>query len=464
MTDRPSSLLDTMGIPLRPKTPLDRLLSLITDVRGGEGVSVLVLALNIFLLFVFYSVLKIIRDALILSEGGAELVAYTAAAQALVLLAVVPAYGAFASRVNRLWLVCGVTLFFASHLIIFWALGLAGIRIGVAFYIWAGVFNVVVIAQLWAFANDIYTRNRGKRLFPLINLGASLGAVVGAAFTTLALAGAGPYLLMIVAAAGIALTIILTIWVNTRERSEGRDAAGATADQPLSKTGGFQLVLANRYLLLIALLIVVLNLVNTLGGFVLNTLIRAEAINAIAPGAVDTANFTAEQTAAMRGAIGTMSGTVQTAVNIVSFLFGAFLVSRVLKVIGVRGALYVLPLVALASYSLIALLPIFSIVRIAKVLENSCDYSINNTARHALFLPTSRDAKYKAKQAIDTFFWRAGDLMQAGIVFVGLNAGLGVRGFAVVNMVFVCIWLGLVAAIGREHRRLTDGVDWQRVA
>src|SRR5262245_35012958 len=132
MTDRPSSMLDTMGIPLRPKTPLDRLLSLITEVRGGEGASVLLLSLNIFLLFVFYSILNIIRYALVLTEGGAELGSYAAAGQALVLLAVVPAYGAFASKVNRLRLVCGVTLFFASHLLIFWALGLAGVHIGIA--------------------------------------------------------------------------------------------------------------------------------------------------------------------------------------------------------------------------------------------------------------------------------------------------------------------------------------------
>src|SRR4029453_15019835 len=175
-------------------------LSVFTDVRAGESGSALLLAVNVFFLLAFYSVLKIIRDALILGEAGAVAASYSSAGQALLLLFFVPAYGAFAARVNRLWLVCGVTLFFASHLIIFWALGLAGIRIGVAFYIWAGVFNVVVIAQLWAFANDIYTRNRGKRLFPLINLGASLGAVVGALFTTLALANAGAFELMLVAA------------------------------------------------------------------------------------------------------------------------------------------------------------------------------------------------------------------------------------------------------------------------
>ena len=65
--------------------------------------------------------------------------------------------------------------------------------------------------------------------------------------------------------------------------------------------------------------------------------------------------------------------------------------------------------------SSIALFPLLAVVRVAKVCENGTDYSLNNTVRHSLFLPTSREAKYKAKQAIDTFFWRAGDLLQAGV-------------------------------------------------
>ncbi len=97
-----------------------------------------------------------------------------------------------------------------------------------------------------------------------------------------------------------------------------------------------------------------------------------------------------------------------------------FLVSRLFKYIGVRGALFVLPLVAArqlradrhpADASPSSAWP--------RSLENSTDYSIQNTARQALFLPTSREAKYKAKQAIDSFFWRAGDLLQAVVVFVG---------------------------------------------
>lgn len=311
----------TTGIPRETtQSALDRALAVVTDVHAGEGVSVLLLAANIFCLFVFYSILKIVRDALILSEGGAELGSYSAAGQALVLLGLVPAYGAFASKVDRIKLVCGVTWFFASHLLIFWLLGAAGIPIGVPFYIWIGVFNIVVVAQLWAFANDIYTNDRGSRLFPIINLGASLGAVVGASAATAAFKGVDAYQLMVIAAIGITLTTGVTMLVNRRERASGRDAAGSRAEAPLDRTGGFELVLRQRYLLLIALLILVLNLVNTLGGFLLNVLIRSEAIQAIVPGATNTTGFSPDQLALLRGQIGTMSGAVQTAVNIGSFV------------------------------------------------------------------------------------------------------------------------------------------------
>ena len=158
-----------------------------------------------------------------------------------------------------------------------------------------------------------------------------------------------------------------------------------------------------------------------------------------------------------------MAGTVQTSVNILGLIFQAFLVSRVFKYLGVRGAIFILPFIALGSYGLIALFPIFSIVRVAKVLENSTDYSIQNTARQALFLPTSREAKYKAKQAIDSFFVRAGDMLQAGVVFVGVQLALGIRQYALVNVVLVGVWLLLAVGIAREHKKLVP-LEAEKVA
>lgn len=433
--------------PIEQKGLLDRTLSLFTEVHAGEGVGALLLALNVFYLLAFYQVLKIVRDSLILSESGAEAASYSSAAMAAVLFLFVPAYAAFAARVNRVWLICSVTIFFASHLLIFYALGAAGVRIGVAFYIWMGVFNNVAIAQFWAFANDLYTNERGKRLFPLVGVGASLGALVGAALTAYFFRGMGPYRAMLIAAGGLLVPVALTVIVHRRE-GHRKEATTAEAEKPVGGgSGAFQMVFKERYLLLIAMMVLVYNLVNTLGGYILNTVIAQEAARRVAAGLTDGASEAA--------IIGTMSGTVQTLVNLLGLVLQAFFVSRIFKYIGVRGALFILPAIAATGYTAIALIPTFFAVQWTKVFENGTDYSVQNTTKQALFLPTSREAKYKAKQAIDAFFVRFGDMLQAGVVFVGVQLALTVSGFAVINLVLTGLWFLIVVGIRREHKKLT---------
>jgi AAA family ATP:ADP antiporter len=424
------------------KSWLDRMLSVVTEVRSGEGAGALILAVNIFSVLTFYSLLKVIRDQLILTQGGAEVKSYSAAGQAILALAFVPAYAWVAARVDRMRLISIVTMFFAVDLVIFAMIGLSGGRVGVVFFIWTGLFSLVMVAQFWAFANDIYSPERGKRLFPLVGVGQSLGGVAGAS-VAVTFAGVNPYALMLLAAAGLLMPLGLTFWTNRRERSVDRDTAAA-ADAPIGRRNGFRMVFSDRYLFLIAMLFVVLNLVNTLGGFLLDRLIVEESLRQMA------ANPGADQGAI----VSRLSGGVQLSVNILGFLLQTLAVSRIFKLIGVRGALFILPILALGSYGMIMAVPIFAVVRIAKILENSTDYSIQQTTRHALFLPTSREAKYNAKQAIESFFWRAGDLLQAGVVFVGATLAFTVSQFAAINVVLVLIWLGIVLGIVREHRKL----------
>ena len=150
---------------------LDRFLGVFADVRAGEGITASLLMLNIFLLLSAYYLLKTIREPLILTvPGGAEVKSYAAAATAGLLILLVPLYSAVASRVSRVRLINGVTLFFIACLIGFFALSRAGVPIGVAFFIWVGIFSLMVIAQLWAFANDVYTVEQGKRLFAIVGV------------------------------------------------------------------------------------------------------------------------------------------------------------------------------------------------------------------------------------------------------------------------------------------------------
>src|ERR1044071_7916542 len=199
-----------------PKSRLEKFLSHLADVRGGEGAGALLLALNLFLLLAAYYLLKTGREVLILTEGGAEVKSYSAAGQAILLLGVVPLFGAIASRVNRVRLVTGVTLFFVSNLAFFVVLGKLGYHEGVPYFLWVGIFNVMVVAQLWAFANDLYTRPQGERLFPLVGVGGSLGAWCGAIAAKDMIHVAGPYGLMTVAAGILVCCAALTWWINRR--------------------------------------------------------------------------------------------------------------------------------------------------------------------------------------------------------------------------------------------------------
>src|SRR6185503_19793574 len=159
---------------------IDRLLSVFTEVRAGEGATAALMLTNVFLLLICYSIIKIVREPLILLGGGAEVRSYAAAGQALVLMGYVPIYSWFASRVDRVKLLVGVTLFFVVCIELF-ALAAASQLpyVGVAFFIWVGISNISLVAQFWSFANDIYAKEAGDRLFPMIMIGMTAGAPIG---------------------------------------------------------------------------------------------------------------------------------------------------------------------------------------------------------------------------------------------------------------------------------------------
>src|SRR5262245_40589994 len=196
---------------------LDRALSLFTEVRAGEGGTAVLMLVNIFLLLVCYSVIKTVREPLILLGGGAEVRSYAAAGQALVLMAFVPLYSWFASRVDRARLLIGVTLFFIVCIELFAAAVAARVPfIGVGFFIWVGIFNMSLVAQFWSFANDIYSKEAGARLFPMIVIGMTAGAPLGA-FTAghLFRSGLAPSAILQVSAALLGVSVLI-YWRITR--------------------------------------------------------------------------------------------------------------------------------------------------------------------------------------------------------------------------------------------------------
>jgi AAA family ATP:ADP antiporter len=432
------------GYSLAPqRTLLDRCLLLFSDVHPGEAVGVLLLAANVFLLLGTYYILKTIREPLILAQpGGAEMKSYVSAAQTAVFALLLPVYGIIGSRFNRMRLIATTSAFFILDLAAFFVLGTAHVSIGIAFYIWVGVFNMFVVAQFWSFANDLYTEEQGRRLFPIAGTGASLGALVGALFAGWLFKHFDSYQMMAIAAVLLIGYVGITFAIHRREAGRAGAAAAKRATQPLDRKGGFQLIAKERYLLLIAVAILLLNLVNSNGEYIVSHFVSASAHH-----------LPKEQQSAF---IGQFYGDYFAWVNLLGFLMQTFLVSRLFRWIGVGSALFVLPVISLTGYSMLAFAPVLAVIRGVKIFENSTDYSLNNTVRHALFLSTSREAKYKAKAAIDTFFVRGGDVVSAGFVFAGVRwLSLNVTKMAVLNTLLVLVWLGLAVAIRRRHAALT---------
>jgi len=278
-------------------------------------------------------------------------------------------------------------------------------------------------------------------LFPVIMLGASLGAIVGGDVAARLMKPLGSYKLMLLAAALLVVCIGITRVIHARAVIVQR-----AAEIPLKDTGVLEILFKDRYLLMIALLMVLLNLVNSTGEFLLDRFVTSEAVR-----------VAGDDLVGRQAIIGQFKGVYFSYANTVSMLLQLFLVSRIFRYAGVGAALLILPAIALTGYSMILALPLLGVIRWVKIFENGTDYSIQNTVRQALFLPTSREAKYKAKAAIDSFFVRAGDVFSAGLVYVGLNwFALGITGFATVNLVLTLVWLGMAAAIAREYMRRTQ--------
>jgi AAA family ATP:ADP antiporter len=425
---------------------LDGVLRLFSDVRPGEAGTAILLLVNLFLLLVGYYILKTVREPLILATGGAEMKAYASAGQALTLMGFVPLYGWLASRVDRLKLIVFLLAFFIAAIELFY-LGarFAVPNLGFAFFIFVGIFSLASIAQFWAYANDLYTKQAGDRLFPIIAIGATAGSPVGSWIAEeLFKADVHFYNMLHITVALLAAHLLLYWVVNRREA--GRGAHGrAAAQTTLAGPGGFSLVLASPYLRLIAILLVILNLVNTTGEYI---------VGRLAVGAANAAAAT-DPGVSREAFIGTFYGSYFFWVNVAAVVIQAFLVSRIVKYLGIAGVILALPAVALGAYSIIALGASFAVVRWAKTAENATDYSVMNTGKQMLWLPTSREAKYKAKQAVDTFFVRIGDLLSAGLVFVGTTwLALGVSGFALANVVLTVAWLAVAVLLLREHRRV----------
>ena len=461
--------MKSSGSPGEPGlSPLEKALRAFTRIKPEEGATSLILLASIFLILTAYYLIKPVREgwlsvSVIQGLTKLEVKAYSAFGQTLLLLLFVPLYARLASVLNRRALIVRVGCFFIVALFVFWLLqpGLMSESVpyaGVAFYLFVGIFSVALVAQFWAFASDLYGIERGRRLFPLVAVGASSGAVVGSWIgeRLVRLDSLEAFDLILVSLVPLALALWLAV------RADRRGAYGHPSQvtqnrwmEPAapSNEGAFNLIARHNYLLATAIMMMVFNWVVASGDNVLFGLVQEVLEEDLATGG--TVAGTPEFSRLLKDATTAFYGDLYFWINLIGLFLQAFIVSRLVELGGFRLLVMTTPLISLAAYVSMAIAPVLGIIKAMKIAENSSNYSIQNTARHMLWLPTTKAMLYQAKPAVDTFFVRVGDGLAAATVLVGTRLlDLTLLQFVYVNIALVVVWIGLSVYIGREHRRM----------
>ncbi len=443
----------------------EKFLRVFADVKPKEGVTCVILISNIFLILAAYYLIKPVREGWLAITDIAGLTkletkAYSAFAQSVLLIAILPTYARLASKWTRRNLIIRVGLGFVLVLVGFWLsqpnLLFGNLTIvGILFYLFVGIFSVTLVAQFWAFTTDIYGAERGARLFPIVAIGAALGSTTGSLLgeRLIRFQSIEPFDLILISLIPLGIALGLAAW--TDRRGTYGDPSSWTTDrweEPAapSDAGPYDLIVKHRYLTLTAVMIMVFTWVVTSGDNILFSIVQERIGEDLAAAALDAAAYRN----ALNEATTAFYSDLYFWINLLTLILQSFVVSRILRAGGMQALLYTTPFISLAAYASMAFVPLLGLIKILKVAENSSSYSIHNTARHMLWLPTSKEMLYQAKPTVDTLFVRLGDGLAALTILVGTRVvGLTNIGFIMINIVLVLVWIGISTYLHREHER-----------
>jgi AAA family ATP:ADP antiporter len=431
----------------RPLTPDDRLhrwLARVVDVRPGEVRALFWSFAYFFCLLAGYYVLRPLRDEMGIA-GGVRNLPWLFTATFVVMLAVVPVFGAVVARLPRRRFIPLVYHFFVANIVIFWLLltfDVGKAHVARVFFVWTSVFNLFAVSVFWSFMADLFASEQGKRLFGFIAAGGSAGALLGPAVTVGLAVPLGPVNLLIVAGLLLEAAVLCALRLEAaapRLQSESRAAAAAPAGSPDAAVlgggwlAGIAMVLRSPYLAGIALWVALLSLAGTFLYF--------QQANIVAAASDDPAVRTR------------IFATIDLAIGILTIFVQCIATGRLITRFGAGPAAAFLPLVFCLGFLVLWLTPMLWVVIAFQAAQRAANFAISNPAREVLFTVLGREEKYKAKNVIDIVVFRGGDAV-SGWLFAALRgAGLDLGAISLATVPVTAAWLALALVLGRMHEK-----------
>jgi ATP:ADP antiporter, AAA family len=423
--------------------PFSRALKLIAEVEHSEIKAVLLSFVYFFFLMTSYFILRPLRDTMGTVYGVAHLQELFTGTF-IVSFIVAPIYAGFASRIRLASFLPWVYGFIALTMVVFYFLfkNIANDRwVAAAFFVWTSTFNLLTISVFWSLMADIFSRSQAKRLFGFIAAGGTVGTICAPAFTVLFVNAVGANTLLLISAAGFTVTAFLVRGVEAEKRrlvAMDKTAQQTSLDHRLGGNpfDGFTLLFKSPYLLMIALFVLLMTTISTVIYFQLQDLITHEFATR------------AERTRAF--------ATIDLATNSIAVLVQLFGTGRIIQRFGVTTGLLLNPVIMVIAFLAVAFSPVLMVLGTIQVLRRCAEYAIAKPSRDMLFTVVDQQAKYKAKNVIDTVVYRFGDLTSAWLSAAVLP--FGVAGLAIAGAVVSAIWFPIAYALGKRYESARDDV------
>jgi ATP:ADP antiporter, AAA family len=416
-------------------------LTRIVAVRPGEVRALLWSFAYFFFLLAAYYVLRPVRDEMGLA-GGIRNLPWLFTATFVVMLAVMPLFGAVVARVPRQRFIPLVYHFFVANILAFWLL--LTFKVAMAdtarvFFVWISVFNLFAVSVFWSFMADLYQSEQGKRLFGFIAAGGSAGALLGPLIAVGFAETIGRANLLLIAALLLEVAVLCAMRLETAAAvlKTGQETATSAARPDHGLGGGWiaglAMVLRSPYLAGIALWVALLSIAGTFLYF--------QQANIVAALSDDPNRRIA------------IFARIDLAVSLLTIIVQFVVTGKIIRRFGAGPAAAFLPLVFAMGFLALALTPMLWVVIAFQAAQRAANFAISNPARELLFTVVNREEKYKAKYVIDNVVFRGGDAASGWLfnALRGLGMELGAISLATVPVALG--WLALALALGRAHEK-----------
>jgi len=422
------------------------MLNRIVAVRPGEVRALLWSFAYFFFLLAAYYVLRPVRDEMGLA-GGIKNLPWLFTATFVVMLAVMPVFGAVVARVPRRRFIPLVYHFFVANIVIFWLL--LTFKVAMAdtarvFFVWISVFNLFAVSVFWSFMADLYQSEQGKRLFGFIAAGGSAGALLGPLIAVGLAEPIGRANLLLIAALLLEVAVVCAmrleaaaVALKSGDASPAASTATPAAPRDAGLGGGWiaglGMVLRSPYLAGIALWVAILSLAGTFLYF--------QQANIVAALSDDPNRRTA------------IFARIDLAVSLLTIIVQFVVTGKIIRRFGAGPAAAFLPFVFALGFLALALTPMLWVVIAFQATQRAANFAISNPARELLFTVVAREEKYKAKYVIDNVVFRGGDAASGWLFHALRGLGLELGTISLATVPVALLWLVLALGLGRGHEK-----------